>query len=150
MALTPKQEKFAQEYVATGNASEAYRRAYNVKPTTKDSSVHANASQLLGDTRVSQRVKQIKAAIVQRHELTIDGILDELEEAREMGKITQQSSSMVSASMGKAKLLGLIVDRKEITVHGMISAMTDDELGNFILEMDVDSDDYEDSLSGEE
>ena len=142
MALTPKQEKFAQEYVALGNASEAYRRSYNVKPTTKDKSVHENASRLLNDVMVSSRVQQIKASIVQRHELTIDDILDELEEAREMGKITQQSSSMVSASMGKAKLLGLIVDRKEITVHGMISAMTDDELAAFIEEVDVDSDDY--------
>ena len=142
MALTPKQEKFAQEYVATGNASEAYRRSYNVKPTTKDSSVHSNASNLLADTLVRQRVQQIKASIVQRHELTIDDILDELEEAREMGKITQQSSSMVSASMGKAKLLGLIIDRKEITVHGMISAMTDDELAAFITEVDVDDEDY--------
>ena len=142
MALTPKQEKFAQEYVATGNASEAYRRSYNVKPTTKDKSVHENASRLLNDVMISSRVQQIKASIVQRHELSIDDILDELEEAREMGKLTQQSSSMVSASMGKAKLLGLIVDRKEITVHGMISAMTDDELAAFIDEVDVDSDDY--------
>ena len=142
MALTPKQEKFAQEYVATGNASEAYRRSYNVKPTTKDKSVHENASRLLNDVMISSRVQQIKASIVQRHELSIDDILDELEEAREMGKLTQQSSSMVSASMGKAKLLGLIVDRKEITVHGMISAMTDDELAAFITEVDVDDDDY--------
>lgn len=27
--LTPKQEAFAQAYVETGNASGAYRRAYN-------------------------------------------------------------------------------------------------------------------------
>ncbi len=120
MALTPKQEKFAQEYVATSNASEAYRRAYNVKPTTKDCTTHANASRLLADSMVKARVQQIQASIVQRHQLSIDDIIDELEEAREMGKLTQQSSSMVSASMGKAKLLGLIIDRKEITVHGMI------------------------------
>jgi phage terminase small subunit len=142
MTLTPKQEKFAQEYVATGNASEAYRRSYNVRPTTKDSSIHCNASQLLSDTRVAQRVQQLKASIVERHKLSIDDIIDELEEAREMGKITQQSSSMVSASMGKAKLLGLIIDRKEVTVHGMISAMTDAELSAFIDEVDVDDEDY--------
>ena len=35
--LTPKQRKFAEEYVNTGNASEAYRRAYDVgKITRKD------------------------------------------------------------------------------------------------------------------
>jgi len=29
--LTPKQERFVQEYLATGNASEAYRRAYDAE-----------------------------------------------------------------------------------------------------------------------
>ena len=29
--LTPKQERFIQEYLATSNASEAYRRAYNAE-----------------------------------------------------------------------------------------------------------------------
>ena len=28
--LTPKQRKFCEEYVTTGNGSEAYRRAYDV------------------------------------------------------------------------------------------------------------------------
>ena len=27
--LTPKQEKFCQKYIEMGNASEAYRQAYN-------------------------------------------------------------------------------------------------------------------------
>ena len=31
-ALTPKQDAFACAYVETGNASEAYRRAYDVAP----------------------------------------------------------------------------------------------------------------------
>jgi phage terminase small subunit len=30
MILTPKQEAFAQAYIETGNASEAYRRAYRL------------------------------------------------------------------------------------------------------------------------
>ena len=37
MKLTPKQEKFAQVYVETSNASEAYRQAYDalkMKPET--------------------------------------------------------------------------------------------------------------------
>ena len=29
--LTLKQERFAQEYVTTGNTSEAYRRAYDTR-----------------------------------------------------------------------------------------------------------------------
>ena len=39
--LTPKQSKFAEEYVNTGNASEAYRRAYDVGQDTIDAAVAA-------------------------------------------------------------------------------------------------------------
>ena len=35
--LTPKQEKFAQVYVECGNASEAYRQAYNAENMQDDS-----------------------------------------------------------------------------------------------------------------
>lgn len=34
---TPKEKKFAQEYIATGNKTEAYRRSYNTKTPNKKS-----------------------------------------------------------------------------------------------------------------
>lgn len=58
LELKPKQEKFAQIYVETGNASEAYRKAYNSK--AKPESVNVNASKLLADTKVSLRVRQLR------------------------------------------------------------------------------------------
>ena len=45
-----------------------------------------------------------------RSDLTVDDIISELEEAREIAKETKTSAAMVSASMGKAKLLGLVTD----------------------------------------
>ena len=45
--LTPKQNKFAEEYVNTGNASEAYRRAYDVGQDTKLETIAVKASHLL-------------------------------------------------------------------------------------------------------
>ncbi|APY15824.1 hypothetical protein GJU94_13130 [Brucella sp. 10RB9214] len=53
MSLTPKQEAFARAYVETGNASEAYRRAYNVGDKTKPESVWVKASELLANGKVS-------------------------------------------------------------------------------------------------
>ena len=41
--MTPKQENFARLYVETGNASEAYRRAYDtgrMKPETINNNAH--------------------------------------------------------------------------------------------------------------
>ena len=62
--LTQKQERFAQLYVELGNASEAYRQAYDSK--AKAESVHVNASKLLDDAKVSLRVQEIQDELEER------------------------------------------------------------------------------------
>lgn len=116
MPLTPKQEAFALAYVETGNASEAYRRAYDAK-NMKPEVVANKASALLkkGDVRV--RVDQLQEKAVKAHELTVADILRELEEARVVALQQEkpQAAAMVAASMGKAKLLGMLTDKTELT-----------------------------------
>lgn len=104
--LNPKQEKFAQLYVQLGNASEAYRQAYN--STAKPESVNVNASKLLSETKVSLRVEEIREALRANHGITLQDLLKELEEARKaaLSAETVQSSAAVNATMSKAKLLG--------------------------------------------
>jgi len=104
--LNPKQEKFAQLYVQLGNASEAYRQAYN--STAKPESVNVNASKMLSDTKVSLRVEEIREALRANHGITLQDLLMELEEARKaaLSAETVQSSAAVNATMSKAKLLG--------------------------------------------
>ena len=112
--LTPKQEAFALAYVETGNASEAYRRSYNAEKM-KPETVNRNAKALMDNNKVATRVQELRAAHVERHEITVDDLIRELEEARSiaMAGERQQPAAMVAASMGKAKLLGLIVDKAE-------------------------------------
>ena len=52
MNITPKQEAFAQKYIECGNASEAYRHAYDVGADTSEwVKVEAsNQSRQLGET----------------------------------------------------------------------------------------------------
>ena len=116
MALTPKQEAFALAYVETGNASEAYRRAYNAG-NMKPEVIANKASALLKRGEVRVRVEMAQAKAVERHETTIDDILRELEEARALaaGGEKPQPAAMVAASMGKAKLLGMLTDKTEVT-----------------------------------
>ncbi len=52
MPLTPKQEKFCLAYLETGNASEAYRRAYNAAKM-KAATVNRNAKALLDNTKIT-------------------------------------------------------------------------------------------------
>lgn len=114
MPLTPKQEAFALAYVETGNASEAYRRSYNAEKM-KPSVIAVKASELLANGNVAVRVAELQAAHVERHEITVDDILRELEEARALaaGGEKPQPAAMVAASMGKAKLLGMLTDKME-------------------------------------
>lgn len=113
--LTVKQDAFAQRYIENGgNASEAYRACYNAQKST-DKSVTELASKLLKNANVASRVKELQAASQKRHEMTVDDIVRELEEAREIAKTMQipNAGAMVSASLGKAKVLGLIKEKVE-------------------------------------
>ena len=116
MALTPKQEAFALAYVETGNASEAYRRAYNAEKM-KPASVAVNASKLLAGAKVALRVQELQAKAVERHEITVDDLIRELEEARTAASNQEkpQAAAMVAATLGKAKLLGMLTDKTEVT-----------------------------------
>ena len=68
--LTPKQRKFAEEYVNTGNASEAYRRAYDVGPDTKLETIATKASHLLAEYNISTRVKELQKKEAESFQIT--------------------------------------------------------------------------------
>ena len=119
--MTPKQEQFARLYVETGNASEAYRQIYNTdhrKPET----VTKEASTLLHNPDITAMVDGLKEEARQRHAVTVGDLLHELEQARAaaLAAPTPQSSAAVSATMGKAKMLGLLVDKAEIKAEAEI------------------------------
>jgi phage terminase small subunit len=116
VSLTIKQERFCMVYVETGNASEAYRQAYNAE-NMKEASINVNASKLLTDAKIALRIKELKSGHTKRHELTIDDLVKQLEEARQVALTLEnpQCSAAISATMGTAKLLGLVVDKNETT-----------------------------------
>jgi hypothetical protein len=118
MGLTIKQENFCQKYIETGNASEAYRHAYNAK-TTKLEAIHVRASELLSNGKVAVRIAELKEINAKRHHITVDSITFELEEARQIARDTMNASGMIQATLGKAKLHGLLKDKVEVS-HNFI------------------------------
>jgi phage terminase small subunit len=106
MALTPKQENFCLAYLETGNASEAYRRAYDSENMTTDT-ISRKAKELLDNGKITARLSELREPIMKRHAITVDDLLAELEEARQLALQTEAPAPAVSATMGKAKLLGL-------------------------------------------
>lgn len=104
--LTPKQEKFCIVYLETGNASEAYRQSYNAENMSQNA-LNREASVMLDNPKIAQRVEQLRAPIIKKAQLTVEDLLRELEEARQLAIQTEAPAPAVSATMGKAKLLGL-------------------------------------------
>lgn len=75
--LTIKQENFCNYYVECGNASEAYRRAYNAV-NMKDKTIWERASKLLNEYKVSTRVEELRRQANDMAKITKERILKEL------------------------------------------------------------------------
>ncbi|MEY4839015.1 MAG: hypothetical protein RLZZ475_2874 [Pseudomonadota bacterium] len=114
MSLTPKQEAFAQAYIETGNASEAYRRAYDAGQM-KDATVNRKAKELMDNGKITARLDELRAALVERHQATMDDIATMLREDREFARKCETPAAAVSATMGLAKLYGYLRDKVEHT-----------------------------------
>lgn len=104
--LTPKQDAFCMAYMETGNASEAYRRAYPNQNLSQNA-LGVQAFRMLENPKIVLRLDELKAVVAEKHNITIESILAELEEARQLALETGKAGPAVQASMGKAKLAGL-------------------------------------------
>ena len=122
--LTQKQEAFARAYVETGNASEAYRRAYDAA-RMKPEAIHVNASKLLADTKVALRVDALQEKHAKRHDITVDRITEMLLEDRTLARSKDEPAAAVTAAMGIAKLHGLIIDKSKVELATHEDALTE-------------------------
>ena len=104
--LTLKQEHFVKAYIETGNAAEAYRIAYDADKM-KAETIHRKASELMNNGKIRARLNELQTEHKERHNMTVDDLIKELDEAREIAKVNGNPTAMISAVMGKAKLLGL-------------------------------------------
>jgi phage terminase small subunit len=134
--LTQKQENFCLEYIEAGNASEAYRRAYNAE-NMKPESIHVKACELIKGGNVSVRIIELQEAHREQHSVTVDSLCTELNEARTLAMENDQANAAVTATMGKAKLYGLGVEKRQTHVTGH---MTFDEAEAILKEAGLDYD----------
>jgi len=64
-------------------------------------------------------------ALLKKADITVDRILNEYEEARILATEQAKPEAMLSASEKKAKLVGLLVDRREVGNAGEFEQLTD-------------------------
>ena len=75
--LTQKQEEFCNYYIETGNASEAYRRAFCCEKM-KSSTVNRKAVELLSHGKITARLKALQEEQKNKSDITKEKILNEL------------------------------------------------------------------------
>ena len=140
----PKEELFAQAFVQTNSSSDAYRKAYNAENMAA-TSIHVEATRVKKRPSVSLRIKELQEEIKMQHNITVESLLQELEEARTVALTceTPQTSAAVSATMGKAKLTGL--DKQVIELRGNMMIETRSIASIFEGDPPEDAEDAEDA-----
>jgi hypothetical protein len=123
-----KHEQFCQVWLQTGNKSEAYRASHPNSLKWKDETVHNKAYALSKRGEVLARFEQLKENTVKAHGITIESLLKELDEARSTALTadTPQSSAAITATMSKAKLVGLDKHVVEINADVKVRNTLDD------------------------
>ena len=124
-ALTPKQEAFCLAYVGGLNASDSYRKCYNAGGMTPKS-INEKSCELLASVKVASRVDALREMMATRSLVTMESLTKEIEEAYEMAKETRQASVMIQASIAKAKLHGMVVEKVESKTNYVIEAPAQD------------------------
>lgn len=115
-----KHELFAQGVAKGKTQTQAFIDAGYSADTA-----YNNANRLMENDGIVNRIRELQERMAIKVEITALDIINELEQAREIAMQEKQTSSMVSASMGKAKLLGLITDKLQSNVNLTIDSALD-------------------------
>ncbi len=110
--LTAKQEAFIRAYLKCGNASEAYRQAYDCK-TMKAETVTRSAHELMQHPNISARVAAYQAKANEKAGITLASHLERLAHLSAVAEDLSQISASVKAEELRAKASGLYVERVE-------------------------------------
>jgi len=112
--MTPKQAAFVSEYMVDHNGTQAAIRAGYSKRTARQQAV-----ELLAADDIRHAIQAAELSAQQRNAITVDDLLSELEDARQLAKMEGQASAMVSATMAKAKMLGFDKPQPQPTGGGL-------------------------------
>lgn len=117
----PKHEAFCQARVLGKTLDESYYTA-GYKPN------RANAVRLNANENIVARIGELQSKTADRFEVTVEMIAAELDRHAAFAYECKQPSAAVAATLGKAKLFGLMIDRNLVNVTHNYSLMTEEEL----------------------
>ena len=118
--LTMKQHKFVDEYINTGNASEAYRRSYDCKKSS-NKTISIEATKLINSPNVALAIKREKERLSRSSRLDSKDIEDNLYSIFERSLETDQLNTARACMMDIAKLNGLIIQKQEQQINTTVN-----------------------------
>jgi phage terminase small subunit len=111
-ALNPRQTAFVRHLAEGKSQAQAYLDAgYRGDRRQAD----ANAARLIAKDKIALHLGKLQAAAQKRTEITVDALVEELEQMRLWAIECRNPAAGVSAILGKAKLLGLVIDKTEVS-----------------------------------
>ncbi|MER9450157.1 terminase small subunit [Mesorhizobium sp. M0254] len=108
----PRHERFAQGLARGLSGKAAYVEAGY---TSNGNAAEVGAAKMVRLPKVAARVAKLQAEAARRSAVTVDDLVADLNIMFKLALATKNPAAGVSAVLGKAKLLGLIVDKAEIT-----------------------------------
>lgn len=123
MALTAKQENFAQAIASGMTQADAYRTAYDCENSC-DEAIWSNASQLMKHTEVSQRVKELK------EQVAMAAIWSRLDSVETLAEIARGVEARANEKVAAIKELN--------SMHGFNAPTKHEVTGNFQVNVSFD------------
>lgn len=124
--LTIKQENFCQEYLLNGNATQAYKNAYNCSKM-KDTTINNNSYMLLQNSEIIARLKELQQPLQEKFSYTVEDSFKNFLKVQELALQKQKFDSngemindpdltnYIKAEELKGKLLGLYKEQIDIS-----------------------------------
>ena len=109
--LNARQERFCLGLSEGLPQSRAYIEAGY---TARGNAAEVEASKMVRLPKVAARVAELRADAAKRSEVTVDDLVADLNLMFKLALATKNPAAGVTAVMGKAKLLGLVIDRAEV------------------------------------
>jgi phage terminase small subunit len=157
--LTPRQEKFCQEYVGCLLGYKAYQAAY---PDAKYDTARANAAKLLADTSIKARVQELQKEQAERYQISAgfliekslevyskasvgkdEVVVDKFGEIVKTGNKIYDTRGMNDALKNIASITGLnsqtIKAQVDAKAEANVKVVTADDVASKILGDDIDA-----------
>ena len=110
--MSPKQEKFCMEYIATGDSLTAYKAA-GYAPGKNHSDTRRRASTLLKRPKIEQRIDDLREVALDRMAWSADHVLQRLDEVYQHSLSNGDYTNANRSVENVAKHLGMFIDRSE-------------------------------------